>query len=64
MKLTPIPLVRSWLTSEPQDSMSKPTLTDWYQHIPSYGGIVIIVAIQTLVLLILLKRRADGKNGN
>ena len=60
MKLAPIPVVRYWLTGEPKEkepAMSKPTLTDWYKHIPTYGGVALIVAIQTLVLLIFLRRR-------
>jgi hypothetical protein len=58
MKLKPIPVVKSWLTGEPKDKdMSKPTLTDWYEHIPTYGGVAIMMAIQTCLLLILLLRR-------
>jgi hypothetical protein len=55
MKLDPIPVVRHWLTGE-KENMSKPTLTDWYQHIPSYGGVAIMMVVQTLLLLIILKR--------
>ena len=57
MKLNPIPVVKYWLTGEPKESMSKPTLSDWYQHIPSYGGVAIMMAIQMMLLLILFKKR-------
>lgn len=58
MKLNPIPVVRYWLTGEPKEKdMSKPTLFDWYRHIPSYGGVAIMLVVQTVLLLIILKRR-------
>lgn len=55
MKLNPIPLVRSWLTGEAQNHMSKPTLTDWYKHIPTYGGVALMMLVQTAILLVLLR---------
>lgn len=36
--------------------MSKPTLSDWHQHIPTYGGVAIMLIVQTVLLLILLRK--------
>lgn len=40
-------------------AMSKPTLTDWYKHIPTYGGVAIMLLIQTVLLLILLRKSPE-----
>lgn len=37
---------------------SKPTLTTWHQHMTTYGGVVLLLAIQTVVLFWIL----GGKN--
>lgn len=37
--------------------MSNPTLSDWYKHMTTYGGVALLLAIQTVVLICVLRKK-------